>query len=188
MSAECLPLAYALEDPLGLTMAFEVLAWVGAAAGRHHRAARLLGASAKHAQVNGGSPYDAGLFRPVRDRYESAARTNLGVAEFQAEFARGYALGAGAAVAYALGDTSSPETPAAAGETSGLTQRELEVAELVAGGLSNKQIADQLAISKRTAECHIARILVKLGFTSRTQLAVWHATDSEAASTGPAAR
>jgi non-specific serine/threonine protein kinase len=47
------------------------------------------------------------------------------------------------------------------------------VAELVAGGLSSRQIANRLVIAPRTAETHVAHILTKLGFTSRTQIAAW---------------
>lgn len=56
-----------------------------------------------------------------------------------------------------------------------LTARELEVAALVAMGLSNKQIAEKLVISERTAEGHVERILGKLGFHSRSQIASWQA-------------
>jgi non-specific serine/threonine protein kinase len=65
-----------------------------------------------------------------------------------------------------------PASPAGTGEPL-LTPREREVAELVARGLTNKQIAARLFITRRTAEGHLANILVKLGLTSRTQLAVW---------------
>ena len=54
-----------------------------------------------------------------------------------------------------------------------LTPRELQVARLVAGGRSNKQIAAELVISQRTAEGHVERILAKLGFTSRAQVAAF---------------
>jgi non-specific serine/threonine protein kinase len=54
-----------------------------------------------------------------------------------------------------------------------LTRREQQIAELVAAGLSNKEIAARLVIATRTAEGHVERILVKLGFTSRTQIAAW---------------
>ncbi|MFC0112119.1 response regulator transcription factor [Kibdelosporangium aridum] len=54
-----------------------------------------------------------------------------------------------------------------------LTRRERQVAELVAQGLSNKDIAARLVVAQRTAEGHVERILTKLGFTTRTQLAVW---------------
>ncbi len=54
-----------------------------------------------------------------------------------------------------------------------LTQRETEVAALVAEGLSSKQIAARLVVSPRTAESHVDHILAKLGFTTRTQIATW---------------
>ena len=54
-----------------------------------------------------------------------------------------------------------------------LTARELEVAKLVAGGLTDREIATQLVISPRTAQGHVQKSLVKLGMTSRTQLALW---------------
>ena len=56
-----------------------------------------------------------------------------------------------------------------------LTSRELEVATLVAAGLTNRQIADRLVISQRTAQNHVQHILTKLGFTSRSQIAAWTA-------------
>ncbi|GLW96347.1 LuxR C-terminal-related transcriptional regulator [Microtetraspora sp. NBRC 16547] len=54
-----------------------------------------------------------------------------------------------------------------------LTRREHEVAELVADGLSNREVAEKLVISKRTAEAHMEHILAKLNFSSRTQVAAW---------------
>ena len=58
---------------------------------------------------------------------------------------------------------------------SALTSREIEVATLVAEGLTNRQIADRLVISERTAQNHVQHILTKLGFTSRSQIAAWTA-------------
>jgi DNA-binding CsgD family transcriptional regulator len=55
----------------------------------------------------------------------------------------------------------------------GLSVRETEVARLVADGLTNRQIAARLVISDRTAGNHVAHILTKLGFTSRSQIAAW---------------
>src|ERR1700691_6175795 len=52
-----------------------------------------------------------------------------------------------------------------------LSQRELEVLKLVAGGLTNKQIAQRLFISAKTARNHVASCLVKLGVTDRTEAA-----------------
>jgi DNA-binding CsgD family transcriptional regulator len=54
-----------------------------------------------------------------------------------------------------------------------LTARESDVAALVARGLTNRQIAAQLYISERTAQNHVQHILTKLGFNSRSQIAVW---------------
>jgi non-specific serine/threonine protein kinase len=54
-----------------------------------------------------------------------------------------------------------------------LTAREEQIAVLLARGLSNKAIAKTLVIAQRTAETHVANILVKLGLTSRSQVAAW---------------
>jgi tetratricopeptide (TPR) repeat protein len=58
-------------------------------------------------------------------------------------------------------------------EFGGLTAREREIAALVARGKSNRDIAEELVISETTAERHVANILSKLGYNSRTQIAVW---------------
>jgi predicted ATPase/DNA-binding CsgD family transcriptional regulator len=55
----------------------------------------------------------------------------------------------------------------------GLSKRELEVAGLVAHGLTSRVIAERLFLSERTVESHLEHILTKLGFTSRTQVAGW---------------
>jgi DNA-binding CsgD family transcriptional regulator/sugar lactone lactonase YvrE len=54
-----------------------------------------------------------------------------------------------------------------------LSPREREVADLVAEGLTNREIAERLVISERTAEGHVEQIRNKLGFHSRTQIAGW---------------
>ena len=53
----------------------------------------------------------------------------------------------------------------------GLTPTELRVAQLVAEGLSNQQVADQLFVTVRTVESNLTRVYGKLGVNSRTQLA-----------------
>ncbi len=65
----------------------------------------------------------------------------------------------------------SPLHPAGAAES--LTRRESEVAQLVAEGLTNRDIAQRLFLSVRTVETHVDRALGKLGFRTRTQLAAW---------------
>jgi non-specific serine/threonine protein kinase len=67
----------------------------------------------------------------------------------------------------------APPPPTTARTAEALTPREREIAQLVAQGLTNRQIAERLVIATRTAEGHLQRILTKLGLTSRTQLAVW---------------
>ena len=57
-----------------------------------------------------------------------------------------------------------------------LTLRELEVAGLVAEGLTNRQVAVRLGITERTAETHVDHILTKLGFAGRAQIAAWVAS------------
>ncbi|HET7339326.1 MAG TPA: alpha/beta fold hydrolase [Candidatus Dormibacteraeota bacterium] len=55
----------------------------------------------------------------------------------------------------------------------GLSKRENEVAQLLARGLSNREIADRLFLSERTVDNHVHHILAKLGFDSRVQIATW---------------
>jgi non-specific serine/threonine protein kinase len=56
-----------------------------------------------------------------------------------------------------------------------LTPREREVAGLIAQGMTNRQIAEALQISERTAGAHVEHMLSKLKFRSRAQVAVWAA-------------
>ena len=68
-------------------------------------------------------------------------------------------------VATAIGSTPAEPGP--------LSARELEVAALVARGLTNRQIAGELYLSERTAQNHVQHILTKLGVANRTQIAAW---------------
>jgi DNA-binding NarL/FixJ family response regulator len=54
-----------------------------------------------------------------------------------------------------------------------LSGREHEVASLIVHGLTNREIADALVISERTADTHVQNILCKLGLVSRAQVAAW---------------
>ena len=54
-----------------------------------------------------------------------------------------------------------------------LTPRQREVATLVAGGLSNREVADRLQLSVRTVETHVANVLGELGLHSRLRLTEW---------------
>jgi DNA-binding CsgD family transcriptional regulator len=63
--------------------------------------------------------------------------------------------------------------------TSELSPREAQVAKLVTDGLTNRQIAERLIISERTAQNHVQHILTKLGFTARSQIAAWSVRTNE---------
>jgi DNA-binding NarL/FixJ family response regulator len=58
----------------------------------------------------------------------------------------------------------------------GLSRREVEIAKLVAEGLTNKEIGQRLFISERTVDNHVQHVLNKLGYNSRAQIAAWAAT------------
>ena len=62
---------------------------------------------------------------------------------------------------------------ATASQFGGLTERERQVAILIAQGRSNREIAGTLVISYRTVETHIANIMFKMSCTSRSQVAAW---------------
>jgi DNA-binding NarL/FixJ family response regulator len=73
--------------------------------------------------------------------------------------------------------TDTPATIERAGSRGPLTSREREVAVLLAHGRSNPQIGAELVISPRTVQRHVENILDKLGYTSRSQIAAWAATE-----------
>ncbi|UQU66888.1 LuxR C-terminal-related transcriptional regulator [Couchioplanes caeruleus] len=64
--------------------------------------------------------------------------------------------------------------PVARRRAGGLTPRQREVAELVSQGCTNREIAARLGIDERSAEGHVERIRLRLGFRSRAQIAAWY--------------
>jgi pimeloyl-ACP methyl ester carboxylesterase/DNA-binding CsgD family transcriptional regulator len=64
--------------------------------------------------------------------------------------------------------------PPRGGSMAVLTARQQQVARLVAQGLTNREIAAELAITERSAESHVERIRDRLGFRSRSRLAAWY--------------
>lgn len=64
--------------------------------------------------------------------------------------------------------------PPSGGSAAALTARQQQVARLVAQGRTNREIAAELTITERSAESHVERIRDRLGFRSRSQVAVWY--------------
>jgi DNA-binding CsgD family transcriptional regulator len=160
----------------GYAWCTEALAWTAAADEQYERASRLLGATEATLRAIGGMG-GFKLFAAGHERCEAQLRHALGDDAYAAAVQRGTDLSLDQGVAYALGEqaaTSSP-APSLTHVPGVLTRRERQVAELIAEGLSTREIATRLVISPRTAEGHIEHILTKLGFTSRTHIAAWAA-------------
>jgi non-specific serine/threonine protein kinase len=161
-----------LRDLTGLGWSQETLAWAESALGDHERATTLLGAADKLWEIMGRPLRTYQHLYPFHEACEREARERLGAARFDSAFAAGRALTVDDGIAYALGEPTTAEAPAEETEL-GLTARERETADLIAEGLSNREIAERLTISVRTAETHAQNILMKLGFRSRAQVAAW---------------
>ncbi|HEX3491771.1 MAG TPA: LuxR C-terminal-related transcriptional regulator, partial [Streptosporangiaceae bacterium] len=172
LQQQSLRLRRRLQELTGSGWSLESLAWVEAAAGRPERAATLLGAADRLWESLGRPLAAYQHMVPYHEACEQAARQALGDQEFEAAGQRGRALRTDDAIAYALDERPRAASPRDAAGAA-LTPREREVADLIAQGMTNKQIAAQLVIAQRTAEGHVERILVKLGFSSRAQLASW---------------
>lgn len=170
-AADALRVAAAAGDRWLESLCLETIAWSVCAAGDHARAARLLGAAETTRTEIGARLSGLAHLHPPHDLAVRAARAGLGDEAFDAGFRAGAALTGEQAVALGLGGPAAavPSPPA----VSPLTRREREVADLVAKGLSNKEIAATLVITIRTAQTHVSHILTKLGFTSRAQIAAW---------------
>jgi non-specific serine/threonine protein kinase len=165
-------------DRMGMAMSVEVVAWAESEAGRSTEAARLLGAVQAALDSIGASLF--GHLREDHDHCLARTREVLGEAAFVQAFEEGAALRFDDAVALAAGRRTPVPTGADAhGDEVRLTRRESEIAALVAEGLTNREIAERLVLAQRTAEGHVARILGKLNFTSRAQLAAWVAAQRQ---------
>ena len=121
-------------------------------------------ASAVRARVGGEF---APFYRALLERIRAVGEAALGDAA-ERVWAEGARLGLDDAVALAFGAARPrPVLP------SGISARELEVAALVAEGLTNKAIASRLHLSVRTVESHVRHVLAKVGLENRTRLATW---------------
>lgn len=155
------------DDPVGECLMLEIVSWVEAERGAAERAATLLGATDARWRSIGSSIWAFGPhLGGHHDRCVITLRRLLGDKGYERFFARGGHLGPVEAVALAL-----EEKVDGAG---GLSAREHEVAMRIHRGMSNRDIADELVLSVRTVDTHVQRILGKLGFTSRAQIAAWY--------------
>jgi DNA-binding CsgD family transcriptional regulator len=150
------------------------------------RSARLWGAAESLRETVGAtlSPIEQRVYGP----FIEAARERLDLPAWNEAWAEGTAMTADEAVEYAISDRRHPRPRAAStGEDAQeikrpdgvLTRRQREVAYLVARGLTNRQIAAELRISKHTVANHVARILHKLDATSQSRIAIWVAESGQ---------
>jgi predicted ATPase/DNA-binding CsgD family transcriptional regulator len=166
-------------DPYGMARCVEAAAWIAGHRRQYRRAATLLGA-ADTLWTLAATPISTQ--RHLNSDHDGCVRPTLaalGDRAYADAFARGQALTYDDAIAYALRHRRA--AAAASADVRGrLTRRERQVADLIAQGLSNREIADTLVISQRTAESHVGHILAKLSVGSRAEAAAWvagHAAD-----------
>jgi len=171
-------------DARGLAQCLEAAGGVLVARGRGAAAARLLGAAAACRQR-----LAAPL--PVEDRADhdaalDAVRRDIGPDAADRALAEGRALRSDDAAALAraalddAGHAPAPPPRRPASRPGGLTRREAQVADLVAAGRTNRQIARALTISEKTVEVHVHNVIAKLGAQSRTEVATWVVAEQNA--------
>ncbi|MFB9831061.1 ATP-binding protein [Actinoallomurus acaciae] len=174
---ECLRTQQSIDDVclLSVTQSLEVMAWMAASEDRHQHAAQLLGAAYSRWRSLGTLPSQVPPLSASHAACERRVRDALGHEAFTATFQHGATLTSDQALNCALGEKIPDADECQQGRklSPTLTRREREVADLIAQGMSNKEIAATLVIAQRTAENHVENILTKLGFTSRLQIASW---------------
>jgi non-specific serine/threonine protein kinase len=159
----------ALGHRWGLLTSLAGLAWVAGSSARLERAALLLGAGAALSRELGITLFPHAQVH--QEACEIATRAGLGDARFHEHWSRGFALSREQVVSAAIEEAPAGGRVAAAAAE--LSDRELEVARLVASGLSNPEIAAELYLSRATVKTHVSHILTKLGLHSRAQIAGW---------------
>ena len=168
---EALQVARRVDNRLGQYYGLSAAGWYAATIGRARAAAQLLGAAEALRTQTGGALGEPTI--PSVAGAKQSAMEALGAAPFDAAFQAGQHMSRDAALRLALGESAPDEASGAENVApSPLAKRELEVARLVAEGLSNKQIGVRLFISEATVASHIRHIMDKLGVNSRAQIAV----------------
>ncbi|MEV5070675.1 AAA family ATPase [Microbacterium sp. LMI12-1-1.1] len=155
------------DDPVGECLMLEVLSWVAAERGLADRAAILLGATdARWRLIGSAITVHGPQLAAHHDRCVAELRQRLGRQRHDKLADAGGHLDPDEVSAFAL----EPKTTVAGG----LSAREREVAMRIHRGMSNRDIAAELVLSVRTVDTHVQRILGKLGFSSRAQIAAWY--------------
>ncbi|HLZ25074.1 MAG TPA: LuxR C-terminal-related transcriptional regulator [Ktedonobacterales bacterium] len=111
----------------------------------------------------------------LRTRFEqdlATARGALGAIRFDAAWAAGARMNMDQLVDHMRRVGTDSGGPRQA-QSDPLSKREREVAALIARGYTNRQIAEDLVISERTADGHVANILAKLGLRNRAHVVIW---------------
>lgn len=169
-----LVMSHEINNIQAIAMSFETLAWITAALGQYDQAAKLLGTAAKLWEQFAEPQVGVPSWQQASAAAAERTRQALGEVRYRRLHDKGAALPLHEAVALAVNTTTYTAETGADREVIGwaaLTDREQEIALLVTDGLSNRQIAEDLVISKRTVDSHVERILGKLGCSSRTQVA-----------------
>ena len=141
---------------------------------RTERAARVLGAAERH-RSEIGFEFESSALADY-DRAVERARAELGDQAFQAAWNLGRTMTLDEAADHALSKREKPDLTTGRSsdpQPAVLTRREREVAALIAQGLTNRQIAQELHLSKRTVDTHVTKILHKLGLHSRAHISDW---------------
>ncbi|MDA2893260.1 LuxR C-terminal-related transcriptional regulator [Mycolicibacterium sp. BiH015] len=161
-------------DDLGIAHMVELLAWIAASDQRYTDSGHLLGVADSIWRKLGTSMTSFGThLADCHAAAQAQVRDAVGAAAAEVLIAEGAAMGASGIAAALDGDDTQPPEPAT---QSALSTREYEVASLIARGMTNRQIAAELVLSSRTIDSHVQHILTKLGFSSRSQIAGWHAS------------
>ncbi len=168
----CLSQLHQFGDKWSVAGALESLASVEVERRNSKRAAKLFGA-AEVLRETVGMP----LLESEYESYEkdvAAIRKDLNEEKFTQAWSAGRAMTMEQVIAFVI---PGPETSAPVDKekekVGGLTPRELEAAVLIAQGKSNREIAEVMTISVKTVETYVTRILSKLDFDSRVQVATW---------------
>ncbi|MGH3292946.1 MAG: helix-turn-helix domain-containing protein, partial [Trebonia sp.] len=172
----CLRVKERLGDLHTIAMSFDLLSVCLVATGDVERAAMLHGASERLWTLLNAPVLMGPAYAEIRKSGADTARGALGDERFDAVVGHGYAASLSVAIAVAKGEAPAgppASTPKQDGGLKALTRREREVAELVADGLGNREIAERLYLSKRTVDSHVEHVFTKLGFSSRAQLTAW---------------